>query len=158
MKYRKAHKTYKSLNTRKPLFPFLRKPAGQLTVVLLVVLIIVLIAISAGNGGKSSAREISVDEAYQKFQSGTFVLDVSWPAEWDQYHAPNTTPIPLDQLYNRIKELPKDREILVVSRSQKSSQEARDLLLSAGLNAVSMAGSMSDWYAKGYSIEGAPPQ
>ena len=158
MKYRKAHKTYKSLNTRKPLFPFLRKPAGQLTVVLLVVLIVVLIAISAGNGAKSSAREISVDEAYQKFQSGTFVLDVSWPAEWNEYHAPKTTLIPLDQLYNRLNEVPRDREVLVVSRSQKSSQEARDLLLSAGIKAVSMAGSMSEWYTKGYPIEGAPPQ
>ena len=158
MKYRKAHKTYKSLNTRKPLFPFLRKPVGQLTVVLLVVLIVVLIAISAGNGGKSSAREISVDEAYQKFQSGTFVLDVSWPAEWNEYHAPNTTLIPLDQLYNRLKEVPKDRDVLVVSRSAKSSQEGRDMLISAGIKAVSMTGSLSDWYAKGYPIEGAPPQ
>jgi rhodanese-related sulfurtransferase len=158
MRHRRTHKTYKTLSTRKPLFPFLRKPAGQLTVVLLVVLIVVLIAVAGRNSGKSSAREVSLDEAYQMFQSGTFVLDVSWPAEWNEYHAPNTTLIPLDQLYNRIKELPKDREILVVSRSQKSSQEARDLLLSAGLNAVSMAGSMSEWYAKGYSIEGAPPQ
>ena len=91
-------------------------------------------------------------------QSGAFVLDVSWPAEWDEYHTPNTVLIPLDQLYNRLNELPKDREILVVSRSQTSSQQARDLLLSAGIKAVSMAGSLSEWYAKGYPIEGAPAQ
>ncbi len=152
MRYRKPSKNF---NTRKPLFPFLRKPAGQLAVVLLVAFIIYLIAAAGGTG---SAHEISVDEAYLKYQSGVFVLDVSWPAEWDEYHVPNTTLLPLDQLYGRINEVPRDREILVISRSQASSQQARDLLRSAGINAVSMAGGLSEWYAKGYTIEGAPPQ
>lgn len=150
-------KTFRTKNnTRKPLFPFLRKPAGQLAVVLLVIFIVYLIA-SAG-GGSGSAREISVDETYLKYQAGTFILDVSWPAEWDEYHIPNTTLIPLDQLYNRINEVPNDREILVVSRSAASSQQARDLLISAGMDAISMAGDLSSWYVKGYPIEGAPPQ
>ena len=158
MRYRKTRKLNKMPGTRKALFPFLRKPAGQLTVVLLVALVVFLIAISAGRGRGNSTHEVSVDEAYKMFQNGAFVLDVSWPAEWNEYHAPNTTLIPLDQLFNRMNEVPKDREILVVSRSQTSSQKARDLLLSAGYNAINMAGSMSEWYTKGYSIEGAPPQ
>lgn len=143
---------------RRPLFPFLRKPAGQLAVVLFVAFIVYLIASAAGSIGTNSNREVSVDEAYQMYQSGVFVLDVSWPAEWDEYHAPNTTLIPLDQLFNRMNELPTDREILIVSRSQTNSQQARELLRSAGINAVNMAGSLSEWYARGYPIEGAPPQ
>jgi rhodanese-related sulfurtransferase len=152
------YKYQRNAKTRKPLFPFLRKPAGQLTVVLLVVFIIYLIAVTAGGSGNGSAREVTVDEAYLKYQSGTFVLDVSWPAEWDEYHVPNTTLIPLDQLYDRMNEVPKDKEILVLSHSATSSQQARDLLLSAKIDAVSMAGDLSEWYAKGYPIEGAPPQ
>jgi len=152
------HKYHKNINTRKPLFPFLRKPAGQLAVVLLVVFVIYLIAVTARQGGSSPVREVSVDDAYQKYQSGTFVLDVSWTAEWDEYHVPNSTLIPLDQLYNRLNEVPKDKEVLVLSRSATSSQQARDLLLSDGVNAVSMTGDLSEWYAKGYPIEGAPPQ
>ena len=120
MRYRSS-----SMNTRKPLFPFLRKPAGQLAVVLLVAFIVYLIAAAGGQGGNGSAREISVDQAFQLYQSGTFVLDVSWPAEWDEYHVPDTTLIPLDQLFNRINELPKDEKILVVSRSAASSQQAQ---------------------------------
>lgn len=155
MKYRR---TSRNINARKPLFPFLRKPAGQLAVVLLVAFIVYLIAAAGAQNGNSSAREVSVDDAYQMVQTGAFVLDVSWPAEWDEYHIPNATLIPMDQLYNRINELPKDRKILVVSRSATSSQQARDLLLSAGINAISMAGDLSEWYAKGYPIEDAPPQ
>lgn len=143
---------------RRPLFPFLRKPAGQLAVVLFVAFIIYLIASAGGGASTAEVREVSVDEAYQRYQAGAFVLDVSWPAEWDEYHAPNTTLIPLDQLSSRINELPADREILVVSRSASSSQQARDLLRAAGRQALSMAGSMSEWYAKGYPIDGAPPQ
>ena len=158
MRYRRTRRLNRMATARKPLFPFLRKPAGQLTVVLLVALVVFLIAISARQGGSNSTHEVSVDDAYKMFQSGAYVLDVSWPAEWNEYHAPNTTLIPLDQLYNRIKEVPKDRDVLVVSRSAKSSQQGRDLLIPAGIKAVSMAGSLSDWYAKGYPIEGAPPQ
>jgi len=142
---------------RRPLFPFLRKPAGQLAVVLLVALIVYLIAVS-GVGSNKLASEVNVDEAFLMYQDGAYVLDVSWPAEWDEYHIPAATLIPLDQLYNRLGEVPRDRDILIVSRSSVSSQQARDLLLSAGLNVTSMSGSLSEWYIKGYPIEGAPPQ
>lgn len=136
---------------------FLRKPAGQIAVVAVVALVIYLIASSAGGGVSTvQAKEISVDEAYALYQAGTFVLDVRTQEEWDEYHAPNTTLIPLDQLPNRLSELPKDREIVVVCRSGNRSQEGRDILLDAGFNATSMAGGLKEWYAKGYPIEGAP--
>ena len=149
---------YKNIYTRSGLSNFLRRPAVQFGMLLFIALVIFLLALVGSESKNSVPREISVDEAYQMYQNGAFVLDVSWPAEWEEYHAPDTTNIPLDQLYNRLNELPRDREVLVVSRSQTSSQEARDLLLSAGIKAVSMAGSMSEWFAKGYPIEGAPPQ
>jgi rhodanese-related sulfurtransferase len=139
-----------------PLFPFLRKPAGQLAVVLIVALVIMMIALSGQN--KKNIAEVSVDGALTLYQNNAFVLDVSWPAEWDEYHLPGATLIPLDQLFNRYNELPRDRQILVVSRAQTSSQQARELLVKAGFNAVSMAGSLSEWYEKGYPIDGAPPQ
>jgi rhodanese-related sulfurtransferase len=148
----------RNINTRSGLSAFLRKPAVQLGLVALVVLIVYLIASSAGGGANGLAREISVDEAYQMYQSGAFVVDVRTQKEWDEYHAPNTMLIPLDQLPNRLSEVPKDREILVVCRSGNRSQEGRDILLSAGYNATSMAGGLKEWFAKGYPIEGAPAQ
>lgn len=146
-----------NLNTRSGLSAFLRRPAVQLAMLAFVALLVYLIASGSGSGTTSAlAREVNVDEAYQMYQEGVFVLDVRTQEEWDEYHAPNTTLIPLDQLPARLSELPKDREILVVCRSGNRSQQGRDILLDAGFTATSMAGGLREWYAKGYPIEGAP--
>ena len=137
---------------------FLRKPAGQLTAVAIVALIVYLIAASTSGSAATAASEISVDQAYEKYQSGTFLLDVRTQEEWDEYHAPNTTLIPLDELPSRLSELPKDQEIVVICRSGNRSQQGRDILLDAGFNASSMAGGLKEWYASGYPTEGQPAQ
>jgi rhodanese-related sulfurtransferase len=85
-------------------------------------------------------------------------LDVRTQEEWDEYHVPNTTLIPLDQLPNRLSEVPKDKEIVVICRSGNRSQQGRDILLNAGYTATSVTGGVKEWYAKGYDIEGAPAQ
>ena len=148
----------RKINTRSGLSAFLRRPVVQLAMVAFVAFVIYLVALAGGEGNKNLSREVNVDEAYQMYQTGVFVLDVRTQEEWDEYHAPNTTLIPLDQLQARLSEVPKDKEILVVCRSGNRSQQARDILLSAGYNATSMAGGLKEWFAKGYPIEGAPAQ
>lgn len=152
----KKNKKRSSLNTRSGLSSYLRKPAVQGAMVLVVALIVYLIATAGGGATAGLANEVSVDKAYEMYQSGTFVVDVRTQAEWDEYHAPNTHLIPLDELQSRLSEVPKDQEILVVCRSGNRSQQGRDILLSAGYKATSMAGGLKEWYAKGYPIEGAP--
>jgi len=149
----------KNINTRSGLSAFLRKPAVQLAIIAIVAFVIYLIASAGGISSSSLASAVSTDEAYKMYQqSSTFTVDVRTQEEWDEYHAPNTTLIPLDQLQNRLSEVPKDKEILVVCRSGNRSQQGRDILLSAGYNATSMTGGLKEWYAKGYPIEGAPIQ
>ncbi|NOT05805.1 MAG: rhodanese-like domain-containing protein [Anaerolineales bacterium] len=149
----------KSINTRSGLSALVRRPSMQLAMLAFVAFIIYLIALAGGGSSDSGlARDISVDEAYQMYQGDAFVLDVRTQEEWDEYHAPNATLIPLDQLQARISEVPKDREILVVCRSGNRSQQGRDILLAAGYNATSMTGGLKEWFAKGYPIEGAPAQ
>ena len=135
----------------------MRKPSMQLAIVLFVAFIVYLIA-SAGGGASTGtlARTVSVDEGYQMYQDGVFTLDVRTQAEWDEYHAPNATLIPLDQLQSRLSEVPQGQPILVVCRSGNRSQQGRDILLAAGYDATSMSGGMSEWYSKGYPVDGAP--
>ena len=134
------------------------KPGVQVSILLVVALIIFIILQSGGsNGGPATtslAPEISVNEAYAMYQNGAFVLDVRTDEEWNEFHAPNTTLIPLDQLAVRANELPRDREIVVVCRSGNRSQQGRDILLNAGFeNVTSMTGGLNEWRSLGYPIE-----
>ena len=110
-----------------------------------------------GAGAEAAAMlpdEISVDEAFQKYQDGAFVLDVRTQEEWDEYHAPNTTLIPLDELESRLDEVPQNEEIVVVCRSGNRSQVGRDILRNNGFGqTTSMSGGLKAWRAAGYPIE-----
>jgi rhodanese-related sulfurtransferase len=153
-----SRKRKKGARGRSALFPVLRKPAVQLALVAFIALVVFLIASAGGGQAAGLADEVSADQAYRMYQQGAFMLDVRTQQEWDEYHAPQATLIPLDQLQGRLAELPKDREIVVVCRSGNRSQEGRDILLEAGFDAVSMTGGMKDWAAQGYPVEGTPPQ
>lgn len=134
------------------------RPAVQISVLLVVALIVFIIlqggGSSAGTTATPLAAEISVTDAYSMYQNGAFVLDVRTIEEWNDFHAPNTTLIPLDQLASRVNEVPRDREIVVVCRSGNRSQQGRDILLNAGFaNVTSMTGGLNEWRALGYPVE-----
>lgn len=135
-----------------------RRPGTQIALLAVVALVIYFILQVGGRTGNNAPAslpsEISVSDAYTKYESGVFVLDVRTQEEWNEFHAPNTTLIPLDQLSARLSEIPRDREIVVVCRSGNRSQQARDILLNAGFEQVSsMAGGLNEWRASGYPIE-----
>jgi rhodanese-related sulfurtransferase len=146
-------------NSGRTLTSAFRRPAAQVAVLAVVALIIYLI-LQAGNGTTNNTsttglpKEISVSEASDKYQKGAFFIDVRTQEEWNEYHVPNTSLVPLDQLPNRLNELPKDKEIVVVCRSGNRSQQGRDILLNAGFTQVtSMTGGLNEWRASGYPIE-----
>jgi rhodanese-related sulfurtransferase len=91
---------------------------------------------------------ISVAEAAAKRDAGAFVLDVRTPEEWNEYHIPGSTLIPLDQLETRLNEVPRDKELVVVCRSGNRSKPGRDMLKNAGFTQVtSMNGGLKEWQA-----------
>ncbi len=96
--------------------------------------------------------EISVQQAYRLYQQGYFLLDVRTQEEWDSIHVPNAKLIPLDQLPQRLQELPKDQPILVICRSGNRSQTGRDILLRNGFDATSVQGGIRAWQAAGYPV------
>ena len=153
-KRNREHHHHRRSSERRPRSALMR-PAVQIGILLAVALIVYTILQSTGGGGTTSLPSaISVDEAHEKYQAGAFVLDVRTQEEWDEYHAPNTTLIPLDQLVARLNEIPRDREIVVVCRSGNRSQQGRDILLEAGFKQVtSMNNGLKEWRSKGYPIE-----
>ena len=154
MPKRKTTRRSRSYNSRSSssLGAVLRRPIVQVGILIAVGLFIFLIASLGGeqtsNAGTLPAS-VSVEEAHQMYQEGTFVLDVRTPEEWNEFHAPDTTLIPLDELASRVNELPKDQPIVVVCRSGNRSQTGRDILLQAGFDATSMNGGLNEWRSKG---------
>jgi rhodanese-related sulfurtransferase len=103
----------------------------------------------------ATSVEITPAQAYAKYQQGAFFLDVRSQAEWDQYHIARSILIPLDQLQNRLSELPKDQEIVVVCLSGHRSLSGTTILLQAGFTHVScLSGGLQAWMAANYPVEG----
>jgi rhodanese-related sulfurtransferase len=157
-----AQKSQKK-NSRKQsgLSGLLRKPLVQSGIVVVIVLIIVAIALSARNGSGSTSKlsaDVSPVDGYQLVQNGAFLLDVRTQDEWDQYHAIGATLIPLDQLPNRLSELPKDKQIVVICHSGNRSKQGRDILLANGFQATSVTGGLLQWYANNLPFTGSAPQ
>lgn len=104
-------------------------------------------------GREALPLEVSVAEADGLRQGGALVLDVREPSEWATGHIEGATLISLGELPNRLDELPRDRDIVVVCRSGNRSAQGRDILLAAGFPSVtSMAGGMTDWIAAGLPV------
>jgi rhodanese-related sulfurtransferase len=97
--------------------------------------------------------QITAAQAAEKRDQGAFILDVREPDEWAQMHIPGATLIPLGELPDRLNEIPKDKEIVVVCRSGNRSARGRDILLNAGFtNVTSMTGGMTQWQAQGFPV------
>lgn len=109
--------------------------------------------VAGGEAPAALPAEVDVATAASLQQQGAFVLDVREPSEWTAGHIQGATLIPLGELSGRVAEVPADRQVVVVCRSGNRSAQGRDILLGAGLPAVtSMAGGMSAWTAAGQPV------
>lgn len=128
-----------------------------ITLVVVIAAVVLWLLTRNSPAAADSSKEISVNDAYAKYNAGVFLLDVRTAEEWAEYHVPDTTHIPLDELDKRLGELPRDQEIVVICRSGNRSQEGRDILLKAGFSpVVSMAGGLKQWSAAGYPTVTGP--
>jgi rhodanese-related sulfurtransferase len=86
-------------------------------------------------------------EVQEKLENGKrpFLLDVREKQEMREGYISGVKMIPLGQLRNRMKELPKDREIVCVCRSGNRSRSAAKQLINAGYSASNMKGGMLAW-------------
>ena len=78
--------------------------------------------------------------------------------EWDRERLAKSTFIPLDQLPNRLSDVPKDQDVVVLCRSGVRARQGASILRNAGYTrAVSMTGGLLAWKAAGYPFEGNGP-
>lgn len=84
------------------------------------------------------------------------ILDVRRQDEWDAGHAPTAVHIPIEELQNRLGELPStDGPIPVVCRGGGRSARAAKWLGENGYQAINVSGGMKAWHAAGKPMESA---
>ena len=90
----------------------------------------------------------------EKLKNGKrpLVIDVRQPDEYRSGHIAGAKLIPLDELGRRMKELPKNREIICVCASGNRSGSATRKLVGAGYDAVNMKGGMLSWRQAGFPV------
>ena len=117
------------------------------------VLVIVVVGIFLFSPKTAPSVEITPAQAYAKFQQGAFFLDVRSQDEWNQFHVAGSSLIPLDQLQNRLSELPRDKDIVVVCLSGHRSLSGTAILQQAGFTRVScLSGGLQAWMAQNYPV------
>lgn len=85
-----------------------------------------------------------------------FVLDVRTDAEVSASHIPDSLHIPLNELPERVPELPRDREIVITCGSGYRSAIAKSLLEREGFeNVADVIGGMGAWEASRLETEAA---
>lgn len=105
--------------------------------------------------GGTSGASLSAAEAKTRIDNDRTltIVDVRQPDEFRGGHIAGAKLIPLNELQQRMGELPKDTEILCVCRSGSRSGSATSKLNSAGYKAVNLRGGMTGWQMAGFPVK-----
>ncbi len=88
----------------------------------------------------------TADEVLAKLKKETFpIIDVREEFEFASGHIPGAKNIPLGEISDRLDELDRDEEIVVVCRSGARSAAACDFLHEEGFKVFNMQGGMLGW-------------
>ena len=101
------------------------------------------------------ARNIAPADALAlvKARQNIYLLDVRTPQEFQQARIAGAHLIPIDQLMQRVGELPQDRPILVYCAVGSRSAQVFSFLARRGYAEVyNLDGGISAWAAKGYPV------
>lgn len=99
--------------------------------------------------------EIQPSELIPRYRNGAApkLLDCREPFEWAQVRIPGSIHIPMNQIPERLSELDRDAEWVVVCAHGNRSYAVAGYLLHNGLKAASLAGGVTDWWMRGGDTE-----
>ena len=103
------------------------------------------------------AKEICPTTTMDKVKEGALIVDVRNKSEVENvnFDVPNYMNIPLNELEDRISEIPKDKEIVMVCRSGERSLKTTYFLMNAGYeNVYNMRDGIIKWASKGFPTKG----
>jgi rhodanese-related sulfurtransferase len=97
---------------------------------------------------------ISVDEASEMMADGAAVIDVRELHEYTAGHVPGAALIPVNSVYARREELPKDQDLIFVCAVGQRSALAAEMAAAAGLTRLfNLEGGTEAWIKSGQAVE-----
>ncbi|MBI4953429.1 MAG: metalloregulator ArsR/SmtB family transcription factor [Myxococcales bacterium] len=109
---------------------------------------------------RGAMEAVESEELARRVRKGEVtVLDVRPPEEYRAGHIPGALSIPIGELKARLKELPKDREVVAYCRGPYCvmAVEAVELLRKKGFTAHRLEQGVIDWRARGWRVEAERP-
>jgi len=119
-------------------------------------MIVVLAALILMGCGPTAEQLVDVKAAAERQARGELLLDIREADDYKEFHAPNTTNIPMGRLALRLSELEtyKSKPIMVIDHAEQRAPRAMEVLLKAGLSQVFVVkGGMAEWKKAGLPIE-----
>jgi rhodanese-related sulfurtransferase/predicted transcriptional regulator len=101
-------------------------------------------------------EEVKINELLTRLNSRNIVLlDVRPADEYETGHIPEAINIPVDELANQLKKLPKNKEYIAYCRGPFCvfADEAVSMLIKKGFRATRLAEGFPDWKLKGLPVE-----
>jgi rhodanese-related sulfurtransferase/DNA-binding transcriptional ArsR family regulator len=109
-------------------------------------------------GQREFREDFSMTELIQRVKEGKVsLIDVRPEAEFKSGHLPGAKSIPIEQLEQHLKQLPKNREVVAYCRGRYCvfADEAVGFLKNKGYKAWRLAESPMDWQLAGFALERA---
>lgn len=129
------------------------------TVTVLVALGLILFLAGGGSpavDGTATVQLISPAGYQDRFVGSTeshLLIDVRTPAEFATGHIPGAINIPVDELANRLSEVPDSQPVVVYCRSGNRSAQAGRTLAQAGYTDIYDLGGLNAWTAQGLPVQ-----
>jgi rhodanese-related sulfurtransferase len=103
---------------------------------------------------KAKYVDVSVQQGKEMIDNGeVFILDVRTQEEYNEGHIMGSILIPVDEFDSRLKELSRDKKILVYCRTGHRSLTASEKLGNSGFTQLyNMKGGITEWKNAGYDV------
>ena len=102
---------------------------------------------------EANPDELDLDSFAAEHAGGGYVLDVREQEEFTAGHVPGAVHIPMNDVPQRLAEVPTDRRVSVICASGGRSRAIADYLQANGVDAVNVSDGTVGWAQRGWPLE-----
>ncbi|MGH9032437.1 MAG: rhodanese-like domain-containing protein [Acidimicrobiia bacterium] len=106
--------------------------------------------------GHDPVPTVRPDEAHRLSDEGALLVDLGEPRDWFRGRLPHARLIEPENLDLDMRDLPRDRVLVIAGRDPERTAAATAALRECGLDARQLAGGPAAWRRAGYPLIAAP--